>query len=65
MIETILDSIYGIILTAAGLLFLLLPHDKITKIFPKAPSGPVLKILGAIIVLCGICMVALTVMASY
>ena len=61
MIQTIFDSIYGIIFTVIGLLFLFAPHDTITRIFPKAPSKAVVKVLGAIIAFCGIVMVALSV----
>lgn len=65
MIQTIFDSILGIIFTSMGLLFLLTPYDQITKIFPKAPSKSIAKTLSVIVIICGIGMIALTVIGIF
>lgn len=61
-IQMILDSIYGIATTVIGLLLLFGPYEKIKEGYPKAPSKTVVKTLGAVIVVCGIAMIALSAM---
>lgn len=58
----ILDGIYGILLAVVGLMLLLGPYDKFKESVPKAPSKPVIKVIGAVLVVCGIAWFALTAM---
>ena len=54
LISIILDGIYGILVTVVGLMILFGPYEKFKEAAPKAPSKPMVKVLGAIITVCGI-----------
>lgn len=58
----ILDGIYGILLAVVGLMLLFGPYDKFKEAVPKAPSKAVIKVLGAVLIICGIGWFALTAM---
>lgn len=60
--KMISDSVFGICVAVIGLIMLVGPYDKIKEGLPKAPSKNVVKILGAVIALCGIAMIALSAM---
>lgn len=60
--EMILDSIYGIGITIIGVVVLFSPYEKFKEGVPKAPSKKVVKILGAVITICGIVMIVLSVL---
>lgn len=59
IIGTILDGIYGICITVLGLIIMITPYEKFKEAVPKAPSKTVVKVLGAVVVLCGIGLAAL------
>lgn len=62
LVSLILDGIYGILLAVIGLMLLIGPYDKFKDAVPKAPSKAVIKVLGAVLALCGIAWFALTAM---
>lgn len=62
VISIILDGIYGILVTAIGLMILFGPYEKFKESFPKAPSKAVVKVLGAVVAICGIGLFALSAM---
>lgn len=53
------DCIYGIVIAIAGLFFVVTPYEKLKEKFPKAPSSGVVKVLGVVVLICGIAMIAL------
>lgn len=61
LISIILDGIYGILVFVVGLIILFGPYDKFKEAAPKAPSKTVVKVLGAVIALCGIGLFVLSV----
>ena len=64
-VEVLLDSIYGICITVAGLYVLLRPYEKLKEAIPKAPSKSAIKILGVLITICGILLTILGVMGVF
>lgn len=63
--EILLDSLYGICITVAGLFVLLRPYEKLKEVAPKAPSKSVVKTLGALVTICGIGLTILGVMGVF
>ena len=63
--EILIDSIYGICITVAGLYVLLRPYEKFKEAIPKAPSQTTVKVLGVIITVCGILLTLLGVMGVF
>ena len=63
--EILLDSIYGICITVAGLYILLRPYEKFKEAIPKAPSRTTVKVLGVIVTVCGILLTILGVMGVF
>ena len=63
--EVLLDSIYGICVTAAGLYVLLRPYEKLKEAAPKAPSKSVVKTLGVLVTICGILLTILGVLGVF
>ena len=62
LISIILDGIYGILVAVVGLMVLFGPYDKFKESYPKAPSKTVVKVLGAVIAICGIGLFILSAM---
>ena len=62
LISIILDGIYGILVAVVGLMVLFGPYDKFKESYPKAPSKTVVKVLGAVITICGIGLFIVTAM---
>ena len=62
LISIILDGIYGILVAAIGLMLLFGPYEKFKEAYPKAPSKTVVKVLGAVIAVCGVGLFILTAM---
>ena len=62
LVSVILDGIYGILVAVVGLMILFGPYEKFKESYPKAPSKTVVKVLGAVIALCGVGLFALTAM---
>ena len=54
MFSIVKDLIFAVILTAAGLFFLLVPYGTIQNIFPNIVSKKATRICGAFVLLCGI-----------
>ena len=54
LISIILDGIYGILVAVFGLIALVAPYEEFKEAVPKAPSKAVVKVLGAVVTLCGI-----------
>ena len=52
--KTFLNLLRGAVLLAAGLFLLLVPYAKFQGIFPKAPAPAVVRVLGAVVVFCGV-----------
>ena len=62
LVSLILDGIYGILVAVVGLLILFGPYEKFKESYPKAPSKTVVKVLGAVIAVCGVGLFVLTAM---
>lgn len=60
ILSVISDTFWAILLTVAGLILLFAPYEKAQKIFPNLiKSKKAVKILGAVVALCGIIMIVL------
>lgn len=63
MLSMISNALFAIIFVAAGLFMLAAPLDSIQKVFPKIASGKTAKIVGAVLLLCGVGMLGLLLMS--
>lgn len=61
----IIDFIYGILVAAVGISFLVTPYDKLKERMPKAPAQNVVKSLGILLVILGICLIILAAMGIF
>lgn len=59
--KMIQQVIMGVLFIGAGLFALLEPYDKFCEIFPKAPAKRAVRVLGAVVVVCGIIIIILTI----
>lgn len=51
--------IRGILFIIIGIILIIIPYAKFKEIFPKAPGPAIVKILGGVIVFCGIIIAAI------
>lgn len=61
--KKIMDILRGIVFLIAGALLLLTPYAKVKAIFPNAPAPIIVKIMGGIVLLCGILIAVLYAIA--
>lgn len=52
--KNIINMIKCFIFLGAGLLLLFVPYNKIQSVFPKAPAPIVVKVMGVIVLICGV-----------
>lgn len=58
--DFIANYLWYILVTIAGIVVMVIPYEKWESVFPKAPSKAVTKACGAIAVVCGVALIALT-----
>ena len=60
----IFDYIKGILFLLLGIALVFVPYSKFKDLFPAAPSSVVVKIIGIVIILCGVIILAVSFMGS-
>ena len=60
----IFNIIKGILFLIVGIILVIVPYPKFKELFPAAPAPIVIKILGAVIVFCGIVIRAAALMGG-
>ena len=60
----IFDCIKGILFLLLGIALVFVPYSKFKDLFPAAPPSAVVKIIGVVIMLCGVIILAVSFMGS-
>lgn len=63
--KMIQQVIMGVFFLGAGLFALFEPYDKFCEIFPKAPTKRAVRVLGAVVTVCGIIIIILLAIRIY
>lgn len=58
--RNIINILKCVLFLGAGILLLLAPYSKVKMIFPNAPSAVVVKVMGGIVLLCGLVILLLS-----
>lgn len=58
--KKIFNILKGMLFLLLGIILMLVPYSRFKELFPEAPTPFIIKILGAVIVLCGIIILAIT-----
>lgn len=56
--KQIFNSLKGILFLILGIILILIPYSRFKELFPAAPAPLIIRILGVVIVLCGIIILA-------
>ncbi len=62
--KRVFNSIKGILFLLLGIILVLIPYSQFKELFSAAPAPIVIRILGAVIILCGIAILAAAFMSK-
>lgn len=60
----IFNIVKGILFLILGIILVITPYSQFKELFPAAPASIIIKILGVVIVLCGIIILAAAFMSD-